>query len=199
MARRDGSGQSRGSDRDHGAVAGADGVWTERGPGSVATSLSVCGLLQRLFQEVRPTSDDGFDDDEHGGEYDRGSATPRPPLGLRAMRDLESLTPRPASLRTRCAPFWRSTQLGPMIPAQRSLFWAAAGSARPTVHVGTAIFRDTCAATVAVVSANFSSDCRSFGQCRREPRKNERGRPSRTGLQRDAEPQSNPRDKLCVR
>ncbi|MEY2601049.1 MAG: hypothetical protein QOJ36_368 [Verrucomicrobiota bacterium] len=78
------------------------------------------------------------------------------PLGLRAMRDLESLNPRPGvASNAMCTFLAINTSSVQLIPATAIAILAAAGSARPTVIVGTAFFATLCAATVAVLSAKF--------------------------------------------
>jgi spore maturation protein SpmA len=78
------------------------------------------------------------------------------PLGLRAMRDLESLNPRPSvASNAMCTFLAINTSSVQLIPATAIAILASAGSARPTVIVGTAFFATLCAATVAVLSAKF--------------------------------------------
>jgi spore maturation protein SpmA len=78
------------------------------------------------------------------------------PLGLRAMRDLESLNPRPGvASNAMCTFLAINTSSVQLIPATAIAILASAGSARPTVIVGTAFFATLCAATVAVLSAKF--------------------------------------------
>jgi spore maturation protein SpmA len=76
------------------------------------------------------------------------------PLGLRAMRDLESLNPRAGvASNAMCTFLAINTSSVQLIPATAIAILAAAGSGRPTVIVGTAFFATLCAATVAVLSA----------------------------------------------
>src|SRR4029077_13829789 len=78
------------------------------------------------------------------------------PLGLRAMRDLESMNPRPGvASNAMCTFLAINTSSVQLIPATAIAILAAAGSARPTVIVGTAFFATLCAATVGVLSAKF--------------------------------------------
>jgi len=78
------------------------------------------------------------------------------PLGLRAMRDLDSLNPRPTvASNAMCTFLAINTSSVQLIPATAIAILASAGSARPTVIVGTAFFATLCAATVAVLSAKF--------------------------------------------
>ncbi len=90
------------------------------------------------------------------------------PLGLRAMRDLESLNPRPGiASNAMCTFLAINTSSVQLIPATAIAILASAGSARPTVIVGTAFFATLCAATVAVLSAKFFERL-SFFKPRRE-------------------------------
>jgi spore maturation protein SpmA len=76
------------------------------------------------------------------------------PLGLRAMRDLETLNPRPGvASNAMCTFLAINTSSVQLVPTTAIAILAAAGSARPTVIVGTALFATLCAATVAVTSA----------------------------------------------
>lgn len=78
------------------------------------------------------------------------------PLGLRAMRDLESLNPRPGvATNAMCTFLAINTSSVQLVPTTAIAILAAAGSTRPTAIVGTALFATLCAATVAVLSARF--------------------------------------------
>ena len=78
------------------------------------------------------------------------------PLGLRAMRDLESLNPRPGvASNAMCTFLAINTSSVQLIPATAIAILASAGSARPTVIVGTAFFATLCAASVAILSAKL--------------------------------------------
>src|SRR5580693_8672484 len=99
------------------------------------------------------------------------------PLGLRAMRDLESLNPRPGvASNAMCTFLAINTSSVQLIPATAIAILASAGSARPTVIVGTAFFATLCAATVAVLSAKFFERL-AFFQPRREVRENREAKP----------------------
>src|SRR5437762_8507616 len=77
-----------------------------------------------------------------------------------------------------------------LIPATAIAILAAAGSARPTVIVGTAFFATLCAATVAVLSAKFFERL-SFFKPRREAANDKDGPPGRPGTsQRDVSTKS---------
>src|SRR5947207_8014733 len=91
------------------------------------------------------------------------------PLGLRAMADLERLNPRPGvATNAMCTFLAINTASVQLIPATAIAILAAAGSARPTVIVGTAFFATLCAASVAVISAKFFERL-AFFKTRHEP------------------------------
>jgi spore maturation protein SpmA len=78
------------------------------------------------------------------------------PLGLRAMRDLERLNPRPGvASNAMCTFLAINTASVQLIPATAIALLAAAGSTRPTAIVGTALLATLCAATVAITSAKI--------------------------------------------
>jgi spore maturation protein SpmA len=78
------------------------------------------------------------------------------PLGLRAMRDLERLNPRPGvASNAMCTFLAINTASVQLIPTTAIALLAAAGSARPTAIVGTALLATLCAATVAITSAKL--------------------------------------------
>ena len=78
------------------------------------------------------------------------------PLGLRAMRDLETLNPRPGvASNAMCTFLAINTASVQLIPATAIALLAAAGSTRPTAIVGTALLATLCAATVAITSAKL--------------------------------------------
>ncbi len=78
------------------------------------------------------------------------------PLGLRAMRDLETLNPRPGvATNAMCTFLAINTSSVQLIPATAIAILAAAGSTRPTAIVGTALLATLCAASVAVISVKL--------------------------------------------
>jgi spore maturation protein SpmA len=78
------------------------------------------------------------------------------PLGLRAMRDLEQLNPRPTvASNAMCTFLAINTASVQLIPATAIALLASAGSTRPTAIVGTALLATLCAATVAIASAKL--------------------------------------------
>ncbi|HLW36679.1 MAG TPA: nucleoside recognition domain-containing protein [Chthoniobacterales bacterium] len=108
------------------------------------------------------------------------------PLGLRAMRDLESLNPRPGvASNAMCTFLAINTSSVQLIPATAIAILAAAGSARPTVIVGTAFFATLCAATVAVLSAKFFERL-SFFRPRRVTIETEEKKPQRETVAAEA-------------
>ncbi|HZE12186.1 MAG TPA: nucleoside recognition domain-containing protein, partial [Chthoniobacterales bacterium] len=78
------------------------------------------------------------------------------PLGLRAMRDLEQLNPRPSvASNAMCTFLAINTASVQLIPATAIALLASAGSTRPTAIVGTALLATLCAAIVAITSAKL--------------------------------------------
>jgi spore maturation protein SpmA len=113
-------------------------------------------LMQRLFPEVPPDHPAMGSMLMNMAANMLGLGNAATPLGLRAMRDLESLNPRPTvASNAMCTFLAINTSSVQLIPATAIAILAAAGSTRPTVIVGTAFFATLCAATVAVVSAKF--------------------------------------------
>jgi spore maturation protein SpmA len=113
-------------------------------------------LMQRLFPEVPPDHPAMGSMLMNMAANMLGLGNAATPLGLRAMRDLESLNPRPGvASNAMCTFLAINTSSVQLIPATAIAILAAAGSARPTVIVGTAFFATLCAASVAVLSAKF--------------------------------------------
>ncbi|MEP6937338.1 MAG: nucleoside recognition domain-containing protein [Chthoniobacterales bacterium] len=78
------------------------------------------------------------------------------PLGLRAMRDLERLNPRPGvATNAMCTFLAVNTSSVQLIPTTAIAILVAAGSKQPTAIVGTALLATLCAATVAIISVKF--------------------------------------------
>jgi spore maturation protein SpmA len=165
------------------AVTIAIGLW-----GVMALWLGVmrlaerAGLVQRIAYGLRPLMKRLFPDvpADHPAMGSMlmnmaanmlGLGNAATPLGLRAMRDLESLNPRPGvASNAMCTFLAINTSSVQLIPATAIAILAAAGSARPTVIVGTAFFATLCAASVAVISAKFFERL-SFFQPRRDTSK----------------------------
>ena len=113
-------------------------------------------LLRRLFPEVPPDHPAMGSMLMNMAANMLGLGNAATPLGLRAMRDLESLNPRPSvASNAMCTFLAINTSSVQLIPATAIAILASAGSTRPTVIVGTAFFATLCAATVAVLSAKF--------------------------------------------
>src|SRR5216110_457083 len=113
-------------------------------------------FMQRLFPEVPPDHPAMGSMLMNMAANILGLGNAATPLGLRAMRDLESLNPRPSvATNAMCTFLAINTSSVQLIPATAIAILAAAGSARPTVIVGTAFFATLCAASVAVISAKF--------------------------------------------
>jgi spore maturation protein SpmB len=78
------------------------------------------------------------------------------PLGLRAMRDLETLNPYPGTATNAMCTFLAiNTSSIQLIPATAIAILAANGSSNPTAIVGTSIMATTCAAVAAVAAAKL--------------------------------------------
>jgi len=78
------------------------------------------------------------------------------PLGLRAMKDLETLNPRPGTAtNAMCTYLAINTSSIQLIPATAIAILAANRSANPTAIVGTSIMATTCAAMAAVTAAKL--------------------------------------------
>jgi spore maturation protein SpmA len=124
-------------------------------------------LMKRLFPEVPPDHPAMGSMLMNMAANMLGLGNAATPLGLRAMRDLESLNPRPGvASNAMCTFLAINTSSVQLIPATAIAILAAAGSTRPTAIVGTAFFATLCAATIAVLSAKFFERL-SFFQPRR--------------------------------
>ena len=78
------------------------------------------------------------------------------PLGLRAMKDLETLNPRPGTAtNAMCTYLAINTSSIQLIPATAIAVLAANSAKNPTAIVGTSIMATTCAAIAAVTAAKF--------------------------------------------
>ncbi len=125
------------------------------------------GLVQRIARGLRPIMRRLFPDvpPEHPAMGSMlmnmaanmlGLGNAATPLGLRAMRDLERLNPRPGvASNAMCTFLAINTASVQLIPTTAIALLAAAGSARPTAIVGTALLATLCAATVAITSARL--------------------------------------------
>jgi spore maturation protein SpmA len=138
------------------------------------------GLVQRIARGLRPIMRRLFPDvpPEHPAMGSMlmnmaanmlGLGNAATPLGLRAMRDLERLNPRPGvASNAMCTFLAINTASVQLIPATAIALLAAAGSARPTAIVGTALLATLCAATVAITSAKILEKL-PFFRLRSEP------------------------------
>jgi spore maturation protein SpmA len=136
-------------------------------------------LMKRLFPEVPPDHPAMGSMLMNMAANMLGLGNAATPLGLRAMRDLESLNPRPGvASNAMCTFLAINTSSVQLIPATAIAILAAAGSTRPTVIVGTAFFATLCAASVAVISAKFFERLSIF-QPRRATNENEKRTPQR--------------------
>ena len=123
------------------------------------------GLVQRIARGLRPLMQRLFPDVPHDhpamgsmlmnmAANMLGLGNAATPLGLRAMRDLETLNPRPGvASNAMCTFLAINTSSVQLVPATAIAILAASGSSRPTAIVGTALLATLCAATVAVISA----------------------------------------------
>ncbi len=125
------------------------------------------GLIQRMARALRPIMRRLFPEvpAEHPAMGSMlmnmaanmlGLGNAATPLGLRAMRDLESLNPRPGTATNAMCTFLAiNTSSVQLIPTTAIAILAAAGSTRPTAIVGTALLATLCAATTAIVTVKF--------------------------------------------
>ena len=132
------------------------------------------GLVQRIARILRPLMQRLFPDvpADHPAMGSMlmnmaanmlGLGNAATPLGLRAMRDLERLNPRPGVASDAMCTFLAiNTSSVQLVPATAIAILAAAGSARPTAIVGTALLATLCAATVAVLAAKTLQRMRIF-------------------------------------
>jgi spore maturation protein SpmA len=125
------------------------------------------GLIQRIAHALHPVMRRLFPDvpPEHPAMGSMlmnmaanmlGLGNAATPLGLRAMRDLEQLNPRPGvASNAMCTFLAINTASVQLIPATAIALLASAGSTRPTAIVGTALLATLCTATVAIASAKL--------------------------------------------
>src|SRR6266550_9215577 len=125
------------------------------------------GLVQRIARGLRPIMRRLFPDvpPEHPAMGSMvmnmsanmlGLGNAATPLGLRAMRDLESLNPRPGvATNAMCTFLAINTSSVQLIPATAIAILVASGSTRPTAIVGTALLATLCAATTAIIAVKI--------------------------------------------
>lgn len=113
-------------------------------------------LMQRLFPDVPPNHPAMGSMLMNMAANMLGLGNAATPLGLRAMRDLETLNPHPGvASNAMCTFLAINTSSVQLIPTTAIAILAASGSTRPTAIVGTAFMATLCAATVAIISAKF--------------------------------------------
>ena len=132
------------------------------------------GLVQKIARGLRPIMRRLFPDvpPEHPAMGSMvmnmsanmlGLGNAATPLGLRAMRDLESLNPRPGvATNAMCTFLAINTSSVQLIPATAIAILAASGSTRPTAIVGTALLATLCAASVAIISVKLLEKLPTF-------------------------------------
>jgi spore maturation protein SpmA len=125
------------------------------------------GLVQRIARALRPLMERLFPDvpPDHPAMGSMlmnmaanmlGLGNAATPLGLRAMRDLETLNPRPGvASNAMCTFLAVNTSSVQLVPATAIAILVSAGSTRPTAIVGTALMATLCASSVAIVSAKI--------------------------------------------
>jgi spore maturation protein SpmA len=125
------------------------------------------GLVQRIARGLRPIMRRLFPDvpGDHPAMGSMlmnmaanmlGLGNAATPLGLRAMRDLETLNPHPGiATNAMCTFLAINTSSIQLIPTTAIAILVAAGSSRPTAIVGTALLATLCAATVAIISVKL--------------------------------------------
>ncbi|MCX7713810.1 MAG: spore maturation protein [Chthoniobacterales bacterium] len=85
-----------------------------------------------------------------------GLANAATPLGLRAMRDLQSLNPHPTTATNAMCTFLAiNTSSVQIIPATAVAILAASGSTRPTAIIGTALFATCCSTLAGLLSVKL--------------------------------------------
>jgi spore maturation protein SpmA len=139
------------------------------------------GLVQRIARGLRPIMRRLFPDvpPEHPAIGSMvmnmsanmlGLGNAATPLGLRAMRDLETLNPHPGvATNAMCTFLAINTSSVQLIPATAIAILAASGSTRPTAIVGTALLATLCAASVAIISVKLLEKLSIFQPSRPTP------------------------------
>ena len=125
------------------------------------------GLIQKLARGLRPIMTRLFPEvpNDHPAMGSMlmnmaanmlGLGNAATPLGLRAMRDLESLNPHPGiASNAMCTFLAINTSSVQLIPTTAIAVLVAAGSKNPTAIVGTALLATLCAASVAITSVKL--------------------------------------------
>ena len=133
-------------------------------------------LMRRIFPEVPP---------EHPAMGSMlmniaanmlGLGNAATPLGLRAMKDLETLNPRPGTATNAMCTFLAINTSGiQLIPVTAIAILAANKSTNPTAIVGTSIICTACAAVSGVLMAKFLSKLPMFAMGKSESEKAKNG------------------------
>ncbi len=146
------------------------------------------GLVQSLARLLRPVMTRLFPDvpPEHPAMGSMlmnisanmlGLANAATPLGLRAMRDLETLNRTPGTATNAMCMFLAiNTSSVQLLPVTAIAILAAAGSTAPYAIVGTAFLATVCSTVVGVASAKFLERLAVFRICPREEGMSDRGR-----------------------
>jgi spore maturation protein SpmA len=133
-----------------------------------------CGLVQRIARGLRPVMRRLFPDvpPDHPAMGSMlmnmaanmlGLGNAATPLGLRAMRDLESLNPRPGvASNAMCTFLAINTSSVQLIPATAIALLAAAGSRNPSVIVGTALLATLCSTAVGITAVKLLEKLPAF-------------------------------------
>ncbi|HRT56113.1 MAG TPA: nucleoside recognition domain-containing protein [Candidatus Paceibacterota bacterium] len=113
-------------------------------------------LMRRLFPDVPPEHPAMGSMLMNMAANMLGLGNAATPLGLRAMKDLETLNPRPGTATNAMCTFLAiNTSSIQLIPVTAIAILAANRSSDPTAIVGTTILATSCAATSAVLMAKF--------------------------------------------
>lgn len=127
-------------------------------------------IMQRLFPDVPPDHPAMGSMVMNMSANMLGLGNAATPLGLRAMRDLETLNPRPGvATNAMCTFLAINTSSVQLIPATAIAILAASGSTRPTGIVGTALLATLCAASVAIISVKLLEKLSVFQPRRQTP------------------------------
>jgi spore maturation protein SpmA len=127
-------------------------------------------IMQRLFPDVPPDHPAMGSMVMNMSANMLGLGNAATPLGLRAMRDLETLNPRPGvATNAMCTFLAINTSSVQLIPATAIAILAASGSTRPTAIVGTALLATLCAASVAIISVKLLEKLSVFQPRRQTP------------------------------
>ena len=133
-----------------------------------------CGLVQRMARGLRPVMRRLFPDvpPDHPAMGSMlmniaanmlGLGNAATPLGLRAMRDLESLNRRPGvASNAMCTFLAINTSSVQLLPTTAIALLAAAGSRNPTIIVGTALLATSCSTIVGITSVKLFEKMRAF-------------------------------------